>query len=604
MTIYGQEKDNATWALSKMNMILHGNAIADVRKGDTITSPQFVDGQQLDTFDFVVMNPPFSTKSWSNGLESEYGRFEFGIPPAKNGDYAFLLHALKSLKSEGKAAIILPHGVLFRGNAEATIRTALIRRGYIKGVIGLPPNLFYGTSIPACIVVLDKQNAQSRTGVFMIDASKGFKKDGNKNRLRSQDIHKIVDVFTNQVDLDGYARMVPLSEITDDKNDYNLNIPRYIDSSEPEDLQDLHAHINGGIPESDIDALERYWDAFSQLRSQLFKANRSGYVDLAVAPDAVQQTVLDSTEFQKFADEAQTLTADWFAAHRTAMASIDATTRPADLIAGVGDDLLTRFEQVALLDAYDVYEQLMSYWHDIMHDDVFLIMNAGWVEASRPRLAIIDKSRKLTEEPDLVIGSGKSAKKYKMDLIPPALVVECYFHDDQIELDELQLAATTAVQTVEEYIEEHGVDEGLLSEAINDKGKLSQAAAKAVLKEARAANDTETECCAQKAVELLQAEAATKKAAREARTALDMATLIKYGDLDERDVQALVLDSKWAASLIGRIGEATTDLTLSLVARIQQLGDRYAETVEVLDAKAERLEKKVTAHLLEMGVQP
>src|SRR6266487_2880225 len=202
ITIYGQEKDNATWALSKMNMILHGNEVADIRKGDTITSPQLLAGAQLRTFDFAVMNPPFSTKSWSNGLENEYGRFEFGRPPEKNGDYAFLMHVLKSLKSKGKAAVILPHGVLFRGGAEAAIRKQLLQRGYIKGVIGLPPNLFYGTGIAACIIVLDKENAVGRTGVFMIDASKGFMKDGPKNRLRSQDIHKIVDVFNKQIEID------------------------------------------------------------------------------------------------------------------------------------------------------------------------------------------------------------------------------------------------------------------------------------------------------------------------------------------------------------------------------------------------------------------
>jgi type I restriction enzyme M protein len=271
ITIYGQEKDNGTWALSKMNMILHSNEDAEIEKGDTITSPLFTAGTQLRTFDFAVANPPFSLKSWSNGLENDFGRFEYGRPPEKNGDYAFLLHVLKSLRSTGKAAVILPHGVLFRGNAEATIRRRLLKQGFIKGIIGLPANLFYGTGIPACIVVLDKENAAGRTGIFMIDASKGFMKDGNKNRLRSQDIHKIVDVFTKQTEIERYSRMVLLSEIADPKNDYNLNIPRYIDSSEPEDVQDLHAHVHGGIPNRDLDALSSYWDAFPQLRGQLFE---------------------------------------------------------------------------------------------------------------------------------------------------------------------------------------------------------------------------------------------------------------------------------------------------------------------------------------------
>jgi type I restriction enzyme M protein len=283
-----------------MNMILHGNEVADIQKSNTITNPQFTRGGELRTFDFAVANPPFSDKSWSNGLELDYGRFEFGRPPAKNGDYAFLLHILKSLKSTGKAAAILPHGVLFRGNAEAAIRKQLLRRGYIKGVIGLPANLFYGTGIPACIVVLDKENAQARTGVFMIDASNGFLKDGPKNRLRSQDIHKIVDVFTKQTEIERYSRMVLLAEIADPKNDYNLNIPRYIDSAEPEDIQDLHAHLHGGIPDRDLDALSGYWDAFPSLRATLFTANRSGYSDLAVDVNEIQQTVLDSDEFTKY----------------------------------------------------------------------------------------------------------------------------------------------------------------------------------------------------------------------------------------------------------------------------------------------------------------
>ena len=153
-------------------------------------------------FDFAVANPPFSSKAWSNGLNpdnDEFHRFEFGIPPAKNGDYAFLLHLLRSLKSRGKGAIILPHGVLFRGNKEADIRRNLVQRGLIKGIIGLPANLFFGTGIPACILVIDKENAHARTGIFMIDASNGFIKDGNKNRLRAQDIHKIVDVFNRQI---------------------------------------------------------------------------------------------------------------------------------------------------------------------------------------------------------------------------------------------------------------------------------------------------------------------------------------------------------------------------------------------------------------------
>jgi type I restriction enzyme M protein len=603
LSIYGQEKDNATWALSKMNMILHGYAgDEDIRKGDTITSPQFTQGGQLKTFDFIVMNPPFSEKSWSNGLENDYGRFEFGMPPARNGDYAFLLHALKSLKSKGKAAVILPHGVLFRGHAEAAIRKELLRRGYIKGVIGLPPNLFYGTGIPTCIVVLDKENAQARSGVFMIDASRGFMKDGPKNRLRSQDIHKIVDVFTKQAEAERYSRMVPLSEIADPRNDFNLNIPRYIDSSEPEDIQDLDAHLRGGIPERDIDALSVYWDAFPNLRSQLFKPNRPGYLNLAVDVDDVQQVTLDSPEFQGVVGEVCTLTDKWFAAHRKGLAVTGKKTKPNDLICKIGDDLLARFKPVALLNEYDVYEQLMIYWHSVMHDDVFLIMHDGWVDAAKPRLAIEDKDRKLSEDQDLTIGSGRKATKYKMDLIPPNLIIARYFSGAQAQADDLTAKADAAAQAVEEYVEENSGDDGSLTDAVDNNRKLTQKAAKAALEEAKAVEDEETIECFQKALDFLKAETAAKKVAREAQASLDKDTLNKYGDLTEADIKALVLADKWAASIRERVAGEANSLTLVLVKRIQQLGERYAETVGALNAELADAEAKVVNLLAEMGL--
>ena len=238
-------------------------------------------------------------------------------PPSKNGDYAFLLHFITSLKSRGKGAIILPHGVLFRGNREADIRREIIRRGYIKGIIGLPANLFYGTGIPACILVIDKENARVRKGIFMIDASKGFLKDGNKNRLRAQDIHKIVSVFNEQIELPRYSRMVPISEIADSANAYNLNIPRYIDTSEPEDLHDLGAHLNGGIPDTDIDALDNYWTVFPTLRNALFEVSngRPGYSDPLVETQHVKTTILTHAEFAAYKKQVDAVFQAWRDVH-------------------------------------------------------------------------------------------------------------------------------------------------------------------------------------------------------------------------------------------------------------------------------------------------
>ena len=358
------------------------------------------------------------------------------MPPDKQGDYAYLLHILRSLKEHGgKGACILPHGVLFRGNAEAVIRKNLVQRGYIKAIIGLPANLFYGTGIPACIIVLDKENAAARKGIFMIDASKGFIKDGNKNRLRAQDIHKIVDTFTRQAEIPRYSRMVPVAEISDPKNDFNLNLPRYIDSTEPEDLQDIDAHLRGGIPDRDIDALDRYWQVIPGVRAALFKkADRPGYSQLKVAAGDIKAAIFGHAEFTAFNESVTKLFAKWKAANTPRLKGIDQGGKPKALIETLSEDLLDTFEKARLLDPYDVYQHLMDYWAETMQDDVYMIVSDGWREAAKPRLIIEEKGKKTKEKPDFTVGK----LKYKAELIPTALVIARYFAAEQAAIEKLE----------------------------------------------------------------------------------------------------------------------------------------------------------------------
>ncbi|GAA7075308.1 hypothetical protein HpBGD3_13060 [Helicobacter pylori] len=314
LTIYGQEKDISTTALCKMNMILHNSATADIAKGgsSTLSNPLHLDEKtrMLKTFDYVVANPPFSLKNWTDGLSIDpkskqvindrFNRFEYGTPPEKNGDFAFLLHIIKSLKNTGKGAVILPHGVLFRGNAEAQIRKNLLLKGYIKGVIGLAPNLFYGTSIPACVIILDKENARARKGVFVIDASKDFKKDGNKNRLRDQDVQKMIDTFNAYKEIPYYSKMVSLEEIS--ANDYNLNIPRYI-TAKQESEKDLFALINSPsyLPKNEIEAYDPYFRVFKELKNTLFKkSDKEGYYALKTECENIKELIIQSSEYQTF----------------------------------------------------------------------------------------------------------------------------------------------------------------------------------------------------------------------------------------------------------------------------------------------------------------
>ena len=606
LTIYGQEMDNSTWALARMNMFMHGYPTHEIWRGNTLSDPYWKhDDGSLRTFDFAVANPPFSYKSWSNGVnvgEDPFGRFEYGAPPDKNGDYAFLLHILKSLKSTGKAAVILPHGVLFRGNAEARIRQNLVRQGYIKGIIGLPPNLFYGTGIPACIIVLDKEGADERRGLFMVDASRGLMKDGNKNRLRSQDIHKIVDVFNHQTELDRYSRMVPLEEI--EKNDYNLNIPRYIDASEPEDIHDLMAHLSGGIPNGDLDVLEAYWQVFPQVRNALFApGERPGYSQSLVEASQVKATILNHSEFEAFAERTLALYTGWYGAHGAALKGINVGDKPKALIATLSEDLLHRFAEADLLDRYDIYQILMDYWAETMQDDVYVLVQDGWGagKTMRELLPAKDKNGKTVykETHDFIV----KKKRYKADLIPPGLIVARYFADKQAQIDELQADLDGISQELESLVEEHSGEEGLLAEAQTDKGSVTKGTVSARLKEIKREPDADEEReILKQCLELFEQETKAKKAIKAAQEALDQAVFGQYAKLSEDEVKTLVVEDKWHGTLKAAISAEIERVTQQLANRVKDLEERYAEPLPELVQTVEGLSSRVEEHLKKMGL--
>lgn len=580
ITIYGQEMDNATAALAKMNMILHDCPTAEIWKDNTLSSPHFKSGNGLKTFDFVVANPPFSTKAWSNGFnpaEDEFRRFEYGIPPTKNGDYAFLLHILATLKSTGKGAVILPHGVLFRGGAEAVIRKNIVQRGYIKGIIALPANLFYGTGIPACIIVLDKEHASARKGIFMIDASKGFIKDGNKNRLRAQDIHRMVDTFTRQLEDKRYSRMVTLAEISDPRNDFNLNIPRYIDSAEPEDLQDIDAHLRGGIPNRDIDNLESYWQIFPDVRATLFtKGDRPGYSQLKVPIGEVKVAIFGHAEFTTFNQTINKLFAKWKGANTPHLKGIAKGGKPKALIEMLSEDLLATFGKARLLDPYDIYQHLMDYWAETMQDDVYMLVQDGWK-------AILD---------------GKP----NTDLITQPLIVNRYFQTEAKTIGKLEADRDDIARQMEEMDEEHGGDEGLLAEAKSDKGKLTKASVRARLVEI--ADDKEA-ADERKILEeyqaLIEKEAAAGRAVKEVQKKFDAQVTAKYAKLSTDEIKTVVVEDKWLAALAAAVQGELDRVSQTLTGRIRQLAERYAAPLPQLTDEVATLTARVDKHLSKMG---
>lgn len=588
VTLYGQEKDAATSGLARMNMILHDNAGALIKQGNTLADPKFKDGDSLKTFDFVVANPPFSDKRWSTGLDPEHdphGRFDtFGVPPAKQGDYAYLLHIVRSLKSTGKGACILPHGVLFRGNAEAEIRRNLIRHGYLKGIIGLPANLFYGTGIPACIVVVDKENAQARRGVFMIDASQGFIKDGPKNRLREQDLHRIVDTFNRQDESEPrFARLVGFDEI--ERNDFNLNLPRYIDGSQAEDVQDIAGHLQGGIPVADVEALSAYWAVCPDLKAALFWPQRDGYMDLAVEKAAIKSAIYAHPQFGAFLVRMGEHFTAWRDRVAPKLKALPPKFHPKQLGMELSDNLLAHYQGQPLVDPYDVYQHLMDYWAETMQDDAYLISVDGW-KAETYRVIETDKKGKQKD------------KGWACDLVPKQFVVARYFAAEQKAIDETSAALEAAGSVLAELEEEHGGEDGLLSSL----DKINAAAVKARIKEiGKSKDDAEELAVLKQWQDLAEKEAELKKSLKAQELALDKLAYEKYPKLSVDEIKSLVVDDKWLAALSVVVHGEVERVSQALTQRVRELAERYEASLPQITAQVSMLEGRVAGHLAKMG---
>lgn len=581
VTIYGQEKDVATAGLAKMNMILHNNPTARIEKGySTLSNPQFLNNKgQLETFNYCVANPPFSLSNWQDGFSPTSDLYErflgYGTPPDKNGDYAFLLHILASLKSNGKGAVILPHGVLFRGNSEEQIRTSIIKRGFIKGVIGLPANLFFGTGIPACIILLDKENAAARKGIFFIDASRGFVKDGNKNRLREQDIHKIVDVFNNQIEIAKYSRMVPLAEI--EEKGYNLNIPRYIDNSDPEDLQNIDAHLNGGIPNEDIEALGSYWEVYPTLKAQLFKHKRDGFIELNVNKELIKKTIVDNLEFQIYSKQTSEIFQSWKQRNIAKSKSIDSNTLPKAFIEEISEDLLATFSNLKLIDKYDLYQHLMTYWLDTMQDDLYLITSDGWGVGNE-----VEFDKKIFE--------GK--------LIPKSIIILNYFGLSQAGINDLESESTILESELQSIEEEHSSEDGYFAAF----DKINKATISKRLKEIKSDKRAQVEISVlNQYLNTSERLSETSKQIKELTSELDKLVLEKYKQLSIDEIKKLVVENKWMMAIEFSVKNEMQRISQRLAARVRELSDRYEIALPDVLIEVKSLEEKVNSHLSKMG---
>lgn len=662
---YGQEKDTTTAGLAIMNAVLH-NKVATIKAGNTFSDPQYFENGSDETvlrrFDYIVANPPFSIKNWTDGVK-EYGRFDgYGErPPEKNGDYAWLMHILKSLKRTGKAAVILPHGVLFRGNAEGEIRKALIKTGYIKGIIGLPANLFYGTGIPACIIIIDKEDADERTGIFMIDASHDFVKDGNKNRLRERDIYKIVTTFNEQITDDPhYARFVPMSEITG-KNDYNLNISRYIDSGISEDLQSIEAHLKGGIPAYDVDSMEHYWSVFGTLKNKLFSVLRDGFYQLNVSKDEVRPLIHEDEEFSSYADKIDNAFVVWRSAVDQELRNINAYVNAKDLIVRLAEQILIQFEGVELIDKYDVYQVLLAYWQEVMSDDVYLLIQDGYEAGRELSYEYVVKTK--TEGDETITIVTDKVKSWDGKLIPKSIIVDTYFAEEAKAIDAAEVIVADTQAQIDELLE--GAEEGsaiaevldnetmsfakalkaaidnirskvhseeidallallsllpmkkkdmdsylakhpICASAKNDKGNVNASSVKAriaVLRETTPVPEMYAEDYAQLMTlyTLMTKNDEQSKLVKALKAQLEENVKEKYTVLTVEEIKELLVNKKWYYSIFDGIDALYVAISHSITNRIVELAERYEDTLPVLSATVEDYEARVRSHLERMG---
>lgn len=579
--LYGQEKDTNTVGLCVMNMFLHGNATAIIKDGNTLTNPRFLENGNIKTFEYCVANPPFSVKKWSTDLENdkEYGRFNgFGMPPKNCADYAFLLHMLKSMDPEnGRGAIILPHGVLFRGGQEEVIRKNLLKSGLIEGIIGLPANLFYGTGIPACIIILDKKDALNRKDIFMIDASKYYVKDGNKNRLREQDIKKITDTYLERIEEEKYSKIVPMEQI--EKEEYNLNIPRYIDSSKQERIQDIRAHISGGIPETDIKNLNKYWNIAPNLKNKLFKkSDKEGYLELAIDKKDINDEIRHSEELLNYSKELKEKIAKWEIENKEKLQKINNDTRAKQLIENLSSCILKMFENDKIIDKYEAYEYLMEYYNITLKDDLYLIVENGWI-------------------PKLTFGQDKNGKikknEFESDLLPKEIVIKEYFKEHADKLEELNNQLNDLVSDYDAIVEENTGDEAIF----NDEEKINEKLIKEKIQE-----ETEENIKVLKEMlNNLSKQKEIKKDIKEAQEELNSLVIEKYKTLDEKTSKELIINKKWFNDLENKFNDMYEDIIYDLSDQITNEVENYENTLAKLLKETSDLETIVLKDLERMG---
>lgn len=597
---YAQELKENTYNLTRMNLVMRGILPDNIvtRNGDTLEDdwPFFDDNDPVNTYsplyvDAVVSNPPYSQNWDPSNKETDPRYSRFGIAPKAKADYAFLLHDLFHIKPDGIMTIVLPHGVLFRGGEEGVIRKNLIEGNHIDAIIGLPANIFFGTGIPTIIMVLKQK--RENADVLIIDASKGFAKEGKNNKLRASDIKKIADTVAKRICVPKYSKVVSREEIR--ANEYNLNIPRYVDSSENAESWDIYASMFGGIPESEIDELSRFWDAFPSLRNELFTKSDSPYVELA-SPET-KSVIRDNADVKRFTEN-----------FGTAFHSLEVYLRE-ELItkmeevvvskeeAAISENIFARMQDIPLIDQYEAYQLLDNDWATIALD-IEMIQTEGFAATTKvdPNLVIKKKNGKDEEVQEGWVGH----------VIPFSLVQETLLRDDLDKLKANELRLSEMASEYEEIIDSL-TEEEKESDALNEEKDAFVSAL--VIKEAKrirvdsklgeGPDEDSLDGKLLKVDDMLSEEKALKAKIKQQTDELHAKTKTTIESLSDEQVRDL-LTLKWITPLVHNLFKLPEVIIDDLASRIQALVNKYATTFFEVEAQIRETEKQLAGFIGEL----
>ncbi len=603
VTYYAQELKANTYNLTRMNLIMRGIKASNIktRNGDTLEDdwPYFDESDPQGSYqalyvDAVVSNPPYSQQWESTHKESDPRYSRFGLAPKTKADFAFLLHDLYHLKPDGVMAIVLPHGVLFRGGEEGQIRTQLIENNHIDAIIGLPANIFFGTGIPTVILVLKQKRAN--TDVLIVDASKHFIKEGKNNKLQASDIKRIVDAVINRENHPKFSQVVAKQTLRD--NGYNLNIPRYVDSSPAAESWDLHATMLGGIPNSEIANLQDYWQAFPQLHAALFTPTSASYSELATEKSAVFAAITQHPQVSEFINTYNQAFNGFDAHLNTSLIQGWQAVNRSQQEAQFSAELFTRLAPIALIDKYQAYQLLNNQWQ-IISADLEMMQTEGFDSTKQVDANLVIKKK---DGKDSEVQDG-----WKGHILPFELVQETHLSDDLHALEKQENRLAEIASSLEEILESLSEEEKETDTVKESKDGFANAevnkAAKALLKEQK---ETKTafapdsyEAKIIQASELIEEEKDLKKAVKEAGTALHLLTKTTIEGLTGEQVNTL-LHLKWISPLCSELATMPSAVITQLTSQVQNLADKYAVTYSQVASEIKTTEQELADMLGEL----